>query len=311
LQPTKRFLTLLQVLLMLTVLRVSREVFVRKGFKADLRSKTEAQNSNGIPTNQDKGGCSDDSKQTTDNPDYADYSLGDTVKSYMAVDKDEFNQTLFEHQTRWPNSIGHAYLQEVGSVEYGYFNMSALSRVIDRRMSCVTIPSNDTLVVHLRLGDTLTQGYLTDLSRSVLDLWEHGDFVGNETGVRYNYNRREFDHLLKDLPKHITKAVIVGSTQHQNSEVVTSRNQEYSDLVAWYMLNQTLAVSYFGGEDPDQDFIYMANAKWFIGGMGGYTQLVAALVALGGGHVFANSFGADVNGVKSRWDDMMKNGSPK
>jgi hypothetical protein len=233
------------------------------------------------------------------------------VRFYGIKDKDEFNQTLFEHQTRWPNSIGHAYLKEVGSVECGYLNMSALSRVMDRRISCSTIPSNDTLVVNLRLGDTLTQQYLTNLSRSVLDLWEHGDFVAIDTDARYNYNHREFDHLLRDLPNNITKAVIVGSTQHQNNEPTTYRNQEYRELVALYMQNRTLAVSYFGGEDPDQDFMYMANAKWFIGGMGGYAQLVAAVVAIGGGRVFANSFGTDVDGVNRRWDDMMKNGSPK
>jgi hypothetical protein len=77
------------------------------------------------------------------------------------------------------------------------------------------------------------------------------------------------------------------------------------------MQNRALAVSFFGGEDPDEDFMHMANAKWFIGGMGGYVQLAAACVAIGGGRVLANAFGTDVDGVKRRWDDMMKDRSPK
>jgi hypothetical protein len=84
----------------------------------------------------------------------------------------------------------------------------------------------DALVVNLRLGDTLTQQYLTNLSRSVLDLWEHGDFVAIDTDTRYNYNHREFDHLLKGLPNNIAKTVTAGSTRHQNNESTTSRNHE-------------------------------------------------------------------------------------
>jgi hypothetical protein len=82
-------------------------------------------------------------------------------------------------------------------------------------------------------------------------------------------------------------------------------------LVALYMQNRTLAVSRYSTEDPDQDFMYMANAKWFIGGMGGYAQLVAACVARSGGRVFASSFGTDRDGAEKRWDDLMKDSPPE
>jgi hypothetical protein len=162
----------------------------------------------------------------------------------------------------------------------------------------IETPSDNELVVHLRLGDVLTEPKYNEVDKTMEELWnrKQGFLCVANGNQKYNYNKWEFLKIIGRIPpsvrKKFTKCKIVGAgfrTVHEHAD----RNEDYKRLV-FELLESELGcvVETFSGGSPDRDLLYMASSNYFIAAMGGYAQLAAACVTAkrGWGHALYDNF---------------------
>jgi len=259
----------------------------------------------------------DQSLEGNDDTDRLDFSGGgNAAKSYRLGDIFiawlmrwlTFDELLHDYGTRYLNTLAHQYLLETGEAKYVQHNITALLRVMDRKEKTMHYrrAKEDELVVHVRLGDVLTDAEYTDLVLSIKDMWNRKEgFVSKDGNVKFNYNFAEYEELVQRIPQevaeNIQKCVIVGAG-HATNEKHRTRNTQYKELLSSYH-EETLGckVSYYGSHNPDKDLMYMASAHWLITGMGGFAQIAAACVTArrGWGHAIYDKFNGEVAG----WND--------
>jgi hypothetical protein len=81
----------------------------------------------------------------------------------------------------------------------------------------IQTPSDNELVVHLRLGDVLTDPSLNEVNKSMEELWnrQQGFLNVGNGNQKYDYNKWEFLKLIRRIPPNIrktmSKCTIVGA----------------------------------------------------------------------------------------------------
>ena len=153
-------------------------------------------------------------------------------------------------------------------------------------------PLEDTLVVHLRLGDIVP----------VLDheVDEAFRFDGNVmyqlsqdwvhlAARNYLRGREFFNEAIAQLPKVVTKVVLVGSTMHGKAYSVEP-SLRYVRHVENLFRKRKFKVTKRLDFSPDADFVFIANARWFLRSGGGFSGVVlAGSVKLNGGTVLGDT----------------------
>ena len=143
--------------------------------------------------------------------------------------------------------------------------MEAFKKVVRTHQKKYEAPSEDTLVVHLRLGDIL-------------------DDYSNDRTYRHFENCKKIYSLLdlQELPK-LKKATIVtalhfGANEINDSYFYTERAKERSfellDLVTNELRKMGLEVSYESNENIDRDICYMVGSKYFLKSLSGLSDIV-------------------------------------
>ena len=194
-----------------------------------------------------------------------DYRLSDAVKQVS-----RHNHWKEDYKPKYPYSLAYEYLDsEPASVHVDIPLLATLARANQ-------LPANDTLVVHLRMGDVI------DDVGDVVEFWSGGQ------STKYVFNRAYYDGL--DYPAEIQRVVLVGSNVHHASD--HDRSHQYLLLVQeWFRtkLGVNVTTEWHGGHHtPDDDFGYMTLASWFVVGGGGYSGLVAKCVLHNGGTVVSH-----------------------
>ena len=175
------------------------------------------------------------------------------------------------------------------------------------------LPNDTTLVVHLRLGDTLDSATAApnvnkDERSAGQRLWEEGGPIAHD-GTQYCKPQRYYESLLRivtDTKTNITKMVLVGNVYHQplagvSEEAAHRSSREYMATAVDFFQTAGLEVAERRDRLPDDDLVYMASASWFVPGGGGYGALVGQLVGLMGGAV-ARETGGGARGTQLRWE---------
>ena len=153
-------------------------------------------------------------------------------------------------------------------------------------------PPEDTLVVHLRLGDIVP----------VLDVEVDAAFRfdGNVmyqlsqdwvhlAARNYVRGREFFNEAIAQLPRGVTKVVLVGSTMHGKPYSVEP-SLRYVGLVEEHFRAHNFKVTKRLNFSPDADFVYIANAHWYLRSGGGFSGVVlAGSVKLNGGTVLGDT----------------------
>ena len=260
-----------------------------------------------------------DEDEQDDDADELDFSGGhDVDKAYRIGDVFvvwyfiwlSFDELLHKYANAYPNTLAHQYLVEVGEAKHASRNLTALLRVMDRKEKTMHYrrARKDELVVHLRLGDVLTDPEYADLDISMEELWNQEEgFVNFDADVKSNYNKAEFEELVRRIPEeaavNIKKCVIVGAgfiTYKKHGK----RNMQYKELVHSFLEDSLgCEVSYYTSKNPDKDLMFMASAHWLIVAMGGFAQIAAGCVTArrGWGHAIYDKF----NGEVASWNHKL------
>ena len=154
------------------------------------------------------------------------------------------------------------------------------------------MPLEDTLVVHLRLGDIVPV-----LDHEVDEAFRFDGSVMYQLSqdwvklAAFNYVRgREFFlEAIAQLPKEVTKVVLVGSTMHGATYSVKP-SLRYVHLVENLFHMHKFKVTKRLDFSPDADFVFIANARWFLRSGGEFSGVVlAGCVKLNGGTVLGDT----------------------
>ena len=162
------------------------------------------------------------------------------------------------------------------------FDVDLLEHLVERLVK----PSNTTLVVHLRIGDTLL------IPPGTVDaLW------AAQKSDWYIRPRGFYECIAPQLPNAtLTHVVFVASNVHINvaqlwqGADIERRSEWYKALVdGWFAHRLPHARRVWRSEHfaPDHDFAYMAAARHLVPGGGGYAAAAATLAERAGGRVYA------------------------
>ena len=161
----------------------------------------------------------------------------------------------------FPGTIASEYLHKT-RVTYDW---DVLCKDIVRRRSGVRarLPPPDAIVVHLRLGDDIEWQWRHT------DLWEGEDH-------RKVKNKAYFEAAIEKFPADVKTIVIVGSTVHRAYFTDNKGSEWYRKKVVDLFARRGYDVVQRLSALPDDDFVYLVNARYFLptgGGYGGQASL--------------------------------------
>ena len=224
------------------------------------------------------------------NPKWGNYRLSDFIAGIQS-----------SLAPQWPSSIAAEYLKRTDRVytkgtryPKNYTLLNAIIRERSRN-STQHVPPPAAVVVHLRLGDTLDSpvihgGPNFQYNRTIDEVWGNtypDNYTGNKklTGLRY------FEKLIPTIPRG-WPIVLVGSIVHINRKGANAthqpRSRAYQKRVTQYFLDENMHVIPRWNHDPDNDFLFMANSKFFVPGGGGFSAMISKIVEQNGGCCFRN-----------------------
>ena len=187
------------------------------------------------------------------------YRFGDIFSGYIFDNfhNDNSPNYLRDIEKNYPNSFGSKYVKYSGFPKsYKRNNYDILTQIFEEYN--YDKPDNETLVIHLRLGDILNPS---------IPKWSE-----------YYYNTDYYYDLLEKLKhnKNIKKVDIVTGL-HKNMYIKESNdrlNKIRNIFEGNYPVNVIIT------NDPDKDLYYMCHSKYFSksGGRGEFTRIISDYV---------------------------------
>ncbi len=195
------------------------------------------------------------------------YRLGDFV-----IKRDRFTESETAHyQENYPESLGVAYLSGTQK-RRKYSMLSDLVEQYRTRRVCDK-PCESTLSIHLRLGDRVGQAKLPTaekIAKLAAGVLERNDGLNRITLLYGN-------HLKGNL----------GFQEQSDRYIETLESllvQRGSEL------GREIEITKRIDQDADEDFVYLANSKFCILTIGGFSALAGILCARRGGSVYLSSY---------------------
>ena len=163
--------------------------------------------------------------------------------------KDRNSSYIKNLHKNFPGSIASKYVKEVGYPKtYKVEDHGTLKKIFTKFKYKKPDPS--ALVIHLRLGDTLAKEYAQE----------------------YSYDMKYYEKLLKKVRKNKKiKKIDIVTGLHINVFVKES-NKNLNKIVE--MFEKYYPVEVVLTKNPDKDFYYMSNSKYFANSGGGFSLLV-------------------------------------
>ena len=196
------------------------------------------------------------------------YRIGDMVSTYSRfLDSGEKY-----HLKTFPNSIASEYMKK--TKKFKKYNILA-DIVKERSNNTDDLPNDKDLIVHLRVGDVVEDNS-SNLSQ-ILTNYSY-NFLHN-----YTCPIRNIQDKINKSKENFDKIILVAGS---HKDILSPRSCKYIDVVKKYFENNGHIVELRLGKNPDDDFIFMSNAKYFIPSCSGnYTLLVKKIVKILGGKV--------------------------
>ena len=190
-------------------------------------------------------------------PDKA-YRLGDTVLGAFSPEKDKA-----DHLEMYPNSLTSLYFSKTN--KFGDLYVLAQVTKDFQKMHDVQIPSDDDIVLHLRLGDVI--------ERSSYSVDEHmyAKYSDLEQGY-YVKPLTYFDEAFKRFEPGMRVVVMYGTPF---PELGLSKSKEYVAKIVEYLTGKGYEIRVRVSEGADEDFVFGAFAKRIVTTGGGYSNLIS------------------------------------
>jgi hypothetical protein len=239
---------------------------------------------------------------------WSSYRLGDILKYWLTSFKEWKGSgplKVIDGQTRnpfvcrtWPDSLGCRFLNSASlRVQNEDFrerlrsmNSTQRETVFDEIVGDILrervgdISSQNTVVVHVRLSDVLIRD----------NCWELPPCMSGKTPRFYAYPLIWYDTVVQDIRKAFRlgpapEITVVGFAHHatrKKAKVLARRSYAYRAKMVEYFKQQGFSASARPDSLPDDDFLYMVQAKFFVPGGGGFSRLIARFSESLGGRIF-------------------------
>jgi len=213
---------------------------------------------------------------------WSDYRLGDAVK--------QTNLRLHwynKYSENYPESIAEQFLERFHK-NYEYIEHDKTNETLSKLeelqylakvASAHAVPSNEMLVVHVRIGDAFQN------KKTATEAWEEN------TVPLINYVRvqpkKYYEQLL--FPINFTSVVIVASDIHHSNPIQRKESKHYLQIIMkWFQKKFPNAMVRWRGNHntPDSDFSFMCGSYFFVRGSGGFSKLVSEIVLMNNRTVF-------------------------
>eukprot|EP00457_Paulinella_chromatophora_P009616 gb/GEZN01009687.1/.p1 GENE.gb/GEZN01009687.1/~~gb/GEZN01009687.1/.p1 ORF type:complete len:382 (-),score=24.28 gb/GEZN01009687.1/:158-1177(-) len=188
-------------------------------------------------------------------------------------------------------SIVCAYQNQTRTKE----NLTVLVRILDAR-SEYEVPPKSAAVLHLRLGDGLCAQHDTVCRGGRMgtpDCWHDDADCFRFGGTVYAYSQRWYEAVACALTPNQTIIIISNHLHWTRTVDVRHGNypidEAYLGNVVDFFLVRGFDVEMRVNFLPDDDFAYMCGSQTFVQGGGGFSKLVASVVAARGGRVLTPS----------------------
>lgn len=192
------------------------------------------------------------------------YRLGDLVSGYIDrghIQNPERNPSSHFFCENWPDSIGCEYVLSLNSTKNT--KLVVFKHIIEKRNQNATFLKNDVVVVHLRLGDVLDLPY----------------YRYKRVSIGRMYVRPLTYYLNLKIPKSVKYAYIVTNVSYRTYGKPV-KSYEYFKNVTDILQARGLKVSCRHGKTPDEDFLFMTRAFYFVKSGGGFSNLVSHIVRM-------------------------------
>ena len=202
------------------------------------------------------------------------YRLGDMIKYRTHRNNKSFGALY--HIKNFPNSIVTEYILKTRNLKGSKSNRySVLHKIVKSRTTPQLIPNENTLVIHLRIGDVI------DDSKSSVDemLTTYKIYTINERkwkGINYARPFSYYKNIItniKNLP--IYNIILIGGYHIAGDH---SKSEEYVNKIKLFFEQHNYNVDTRINNDPDEDFIFMSNSTYFVESGGGYSELISKMV---------------------------------
>lgn len=204
------------------------------------------------------------------------YRLGDIIAGHCY--KKSYERHYFNSIGKlYPNSIAAIYNEKTNNLKNNRFNnLDILDKIVRDKTTKNNIPGIDNIVIHLRIGDSLV-GY------------KNGKFIYNKRkrfkSGTYAIKLESFENLIDYIKKNVknnnNKIVLVYGAHKKNEKL----NDIYINEIKKILNKKNITFVERLTGDPDDDFIYMVNSKYFIKSNGMYSNLISKIVKKNGGMV--------------------------
>ena len=191
------------------------------------------------------------------------YRLGDIVKGILLKRK-KF-EYLDSIERDLPNSIAAIYLKKTKSLPFNdrINNLEILEKIVDEKSKNANIPGENDLVFHIRLGDVILDFKEGEV---VLSLSSHGITI------------KDLKRLLKKVKKNTSADKVILIYGVHMTEINQEANDKYLKAIKEVLKAYGFEIEEKNSMLPDDDFIYMSNAKTLITTGGGFSGLAGKIV---------------------------------
>eukprot|EP00941_MAST-03F_sp_MAST-3F-sp1_P000921 g921.t1 len=155
------------------------------------------------------------------------------------------------------------------------------------------IPDENTLVVHMRLGDVFANPDQIIGTLDPVEVFETGLThtcleCPREDVTNYVKDKKYYDSI--PYIEGIKRITFIGSYIHHETAETKRSSLQYVEIMRDYFQkrypNIPIVWRANGRSTPDSDFAYISNAKHYIKGGGGFSKLVGKIVKTNGGNVY-------------------------
>jgi len=204
------------------------------------------------------------------------YRLGDAIRGwYFRTQNSKYRNWLLKYYEKFGNS---SLVTEYFTLTSHPQKFNILWKVVKPKVQ--PLPEH-TAVVHLRLGDT-----------NCIECWndERNRKNPDKAWSRYVYSRTHYEEIIRKLAKtDVSTIIITASTYHSwgNQTEGYKKGMRYVKLVNDLFTKHGYRVQErINCGTPDEDFIFMSSAKYFVPAGGGFSKLVAKMVKKHDGRVY-------------------------
>lgn len=189
------------------------------------------------------------------------YRLGDTIKGMY---------NLRQQSGKYPGSIAEEYVKLTSELEKKNNNFEVLHKIIKNRSKNNKIPDKNDIVIHIRLGDSITK-------------FDNGKIKYLRNNWATNINK--LDNILETFRKNksTSKIYLVYGAHKKNINLKANHKflEKIENIFKKYNFKYEKK-----NDNPDDDFLFMCNSKTFIKSGGGFSRIISQIVKSNGGKIY-------------------------